>query len=115
MLSHGLLRAIVDDAGLESLARMLPGSVAKAVERFEAGGRRLKGRFRGFEATQIVEMSFTTGHDKSSLYGRMVHDLAADQLARVRNPLHVRRLTEADSVAAVAMACEADRMAIEAG
>jgi predicted dehydrogenase len=115
VLSHGFLRAIVDDAGLESLAGMLPASVTRVVERFEAGGRRLKGRFRGFNATQIVEMSFTTGLDKSSLYGQMVHDLAADQLARVRNPFHVRRLTEADSVAAVAMACEADRIALEAG
>ena len=115
VLSHGFLRALVDDAGLESLTRMMPGGVAKVVERFEEGGRRLKGRFRGFGATQVVEMSFTTGLDKLALYGRMVHDLAADQLARVRDPFYVRRLTEADSVAAVAMACEADRLALDAG
>jgi hypothetical protein len=44
----------------------------------------------------------------------VVRDLAADQIARIRDPDHVRRLTEADSVACVAMACQADRLAIDA-
>ena len=42
-------------------------------------------------------------------------DPAADQVARTRDPAHIRRLTEADSVAAVALACEADRLAQAAG
>jgi AcrR family transcriptional regulator len=40
---------------------------------------------------------------------------AADQIARIRDPAHRRRHTEADSVAAVALACEADRLAQASG
>ena len=46
-----------------------------------------------------------------AVYGAAVRALAADQIARIRDPAHARRLTEADSVAAVALAVEADRLA----
>jgi hypothetical protein len=81
------------------------------VERYEGEDRQMRGRFRPFRATAQVEITFTLGLEKLELYARVVHDLAADQVARMLDPGHVRRLTEADSVAAVAMACEADRLA----
>ena len=71
----------------------------------------MRGRFRPFRATSRVEITFTLGLEKLDLYARVVQDLAADQVARMLDPNHVRRLTEADSVASVAMACEADRLA----
>jgi len=113
--THGFLRAVVDEESVEILARMLPGSVVRVTDRLEENERHVRGRFRDFEATITVEISFTTGLEKLALYAKTVHDLAEDQFARVRNPLHVRRLTEADSVASVAMACEADRLALDAG
>jgi hypothetical protein len=51
------------------------------------------------------------GLEKLDLYGQVVRELAADQMAWIRNPAHVRTLTEADSVACVALACDADRLA----
>ena len=72
----------------------------------------MRGRFQPFEATALVEIEFDLGVGKIDLYGQVVRDLAADQIANIRDPAHVRRLTEADSVAAVAMACEADRLAL---
>jgi hypothetical protein len=63
----------------------------------------------------VVEIDFSPGGDKMAVYAAAVRDLAADQIARIRDPAHARRLTEADSVAAVALACEADRLAQASG
>ena len=89
--------------------------MGRVIERLDGAARQVRGRFRPFDATAVVEIPFTTGRDKLGIYGDVVGDLAADQIAWIRDPLHERRLTEADSVAAVAMACDADRMALAAG
>jgi hypothetical protein len=85
------------------------------VERLPGGTRAVRGRFREWEATALVEIDFVSGGDKMTVYTEAVRDLAADQIARIRDPAHERRLTEADSVAAVALACDADRLAQAAG
>ena len=109
--THGEVRALVDDDALGVLAGMLPGSTVRTIDRYEGETRRMRGRFQAFEASSLVEIGFTLGLDKLELYGQVVRDLAADQIEAIRDPDHVRRLTEADSVAAVAMASEADRRA----
>ena len=112
--THGELRGLLDDDAVEVLAGMLPGSAVRPLQRFDGADRRMRGRFQPFEATMLAEITFTLGMGKLELYGQVVRDLAADQIARIRDPDHVRRLTEADSVASVAMACQADRLAIDA-
>jgi predicted dehydrogenase len=109
--THGEVRALLDDDTVGLLAAMLPGSSVCTLERYEGEQRSMRGRFRPFRATSRVEITFTLGLEKLDLYARVVQDLAADQVARMLDPNHVRRLTEADSVASVAMACEADRLA----
>jgi predicted dehydrogenase len=112
--THGVVRGLLDTAGIEELAAILPGSSVRVVERCEGEGRRVRGRFRPFEADALVEITFTTGMTKLGIYGQVVRDLAADQIAWIRDPAHGRRLTEEDSVRSVAMACDADRMALAA-
>jgi predicted dehydrogenase len=112
--THGEVRALVDDATLEALVAVLPRPTVRVVERYEGAARHVRGRFRSFEASALVEIAFTTGQDKLGIYGEVVRELAADQVAWIRDPSHRRRLTEADGVAAVAMACAADRLAHEA-
>lgn len=109
--THGELRGLVGDDGIEILRGMLPGSEVRIIERYEGDRRRVRGRFQNFEAAALVEIRFGLGMEKLDLYGQVVRDLAADQLAWIRDPTHTRTLTEADSVACVAMACEADRLA----
>jgi predicted dehydrogenase len=113
--TRGELRGLLDDAAAATLAALLPAASVRTVERFEGDARHVRGRFRGFDASGLVEIAFTLGKDKLGIYGDVVGDLAADQIAWMRNPSHRRRLTEADSVASVAMACAADRMALAAG
>ena len=105
----------MDDEAAAALAAMLPRAEVRVVDRYAGAGRRVRGRFRDFEAAALVEIGFSLGMDKLQVYGEAVRDLAADQVARIRDPGHVRRLTEADAVASVALACEADRLALGAG
>jgi predicted dehydrogenase len=109
--THGELRGLVDDDGVADLAGMLPGCEIRTIEQYEGDRRRVRGRFQDFEATALVEIGFGLGLEKLDLYGQVVRELAADQIAWIRDPAHVRTLTEADSVACVAMACDADRLA----
>ena len=110
--THGVVRGLVDDAGQTTLMQMLPQANACPLEWYEGTQQRLLGRFKPFEASAYVEITFTTGLDKLGIYGKVVGDLAADQIAWIRESTHVRRLTEADSVASVMMACAADEMAL---
>jgi predicted dehydrogenase len=111
--THGLVRALLDEAATEALASLLPNAAVHRVESYEGQTRKARGRFKPFVTSGLVEIRFTTGLDKLGIYAQVVRDLAADQLAWIRDPSHARRLTEADSVASVAMACVADRMAME--
>lgn len=110
--THGELRAVLDDAAIPAVAALLPAATLRVVERYAGAARQVRGRFRSFAASALVEISFTTGKNKLGIYGDVVADLAADQVAWIRDPAHQRRLTEADGVAAVALACAADRLAL---
>ena len=110
--THGVLKALVDEDNVGILARMLPGGAVCTVDRYAGESRRMRGRFQSFEATALVEVTFDLGLSKLDLYAQVVRDLAADQIAAIRDPASERRLTEVDSAASVAMACEADRLAL---
>jgi predicted dehydrogenase len=113
--THGTVRALVDDEAAAALTALLPGAKARITERLPAGRELVRGRFREWRATAVIEIEFSSGSDKMAVYAAAVRDLAADQIARIRDPAHERRLTEADSVAAVALAAEADRLARASG
>ena len=112
--THGLVRGLMDDATHARLMQLVPQAIACPLERYDGARQKVLGRFKPFVATEYVEIEFTTGLDKLALYGHVVSELAADQIAWIRDPTHVRQLTEADSVASVAMACAADRAATSA-
>jgi predicted dehydrogenase len=113
--TRGTLRALVDDEAAAALRALVPGATVRTTEPLSGGSRVVRGRFREWPATAVVEIDFASGGDKMAVYAAAVRDLAADQIAWIRDPAHVRRLTEADSVAAVALACEADRLAQASG
>ncbi len=115
VFTHGVLRALADGAALDQLADILPGSVVRLVDRYDAEARRMRGRFKPFEASSLVEITFSSGLDKMETYARAVRDLAADQIAWIHDRSHCRRVTEANGVAAVATACAADTLAHATG
>lgn len=115
VFTHGTLRALVDGATLDRLADILPGCAVRVVDRYDAAARIMRGRFKAFEASSLIEITFSGGLDKMETYAQAVRDLAADQVAWIHNRSHCRRLTEANGVAAVATACAADTLARATG
>jgi len=109
--THGTIEALCDEEAAAVLAGRLFGGRLEVRRRFAGAERRMLGRFREFEAAALVEIEFGLGRPKLDVYAETVRDLAADQIAFIRDPAHERRLTEADGVAAVTMACMADRLA----
>ena len=109
--THGTIEALCDEEAAAVLAGRLFGGRLEVRRRFEGAERRMLGRFREFEAAALVEIEFGLGRPKLEVYGETVRDLAADQVAFIRDPAHERRLTEADCVASVVLACAADRLA----
>jgi len=109
--TRGVFRGLLDETAAAALAARLPEGRLSVLRRFAASERRMRGRFREFEANALVEITFRLGRGKQDVYGEAVRLLATDQIAFIRDPEHERRLTEADGVAAVATACAADRLA----
>lgn len=115
VFTHGLLRGVLDGAATDQLADMLPGSVVRQIDRYEGAARTMRGRFKPIEAGALVEITFTNGLDKLETYAEAVSDLAADQLAWIRDHSRCRRVTAANGVAVVSMACAADELARATG
>jgi predicted dehydrogenase len=113
--TRGVFRGLLDEPAAAALAARLPGGRLSVLRRFPAGERRMRGRFHEFEADALVEITFGLGRSKHDVYREAVRLLAADQIAFIRDPEHERRLTEADGVAAVAIACGADGLAQAGG
>jgi predicted dehydrogenase len=114
--TRGEVLAVVEDEAADRLVTLLPDAKVQVVERLNSAAARttatrLRGRFREFEAAAVVRIGFGTGLTKNEAFAEAVRGLAADQFARIRDPDHARRLTEADAVAAVAMSSAADRLA----
>ncbi|MCD6304646.1 MAG: gfo/Idh/MocA family oxidoreductase, partial [Planctomycetes bacterium] len=102
--------AAVNDAGAEKLAAALPGCRIEDVERFEAD--RLLGRGEVRRVTRRVRLRWSAGagRDKSAVYADSARRLLADQVAFIREPSHVRRVTEQDGRTALAVAAAAAKL-----
>jgi len=101
--------AAVDDEGADTLRRICDGCEVDIVEPY--GGPPVVGRGVERGVTQRIGLSYTPHPDKSALYAESVRALLADQVAFIHDPSHPRRITEANGLAAVALAEQATAMA----
>ena len=107
------LHAIVDDDQAAGLRRLCPGADVEVLERYAGRDRRCRGRWQEYAVTQRIRLAWDGGPDKDTLYRRGVADLMRDQVARLADPGHLRRVTEADGRDAVAAAVTAAAMAAD--
>ncbi len=106
------ITAAVDDERLAELQRLCPGCEIETIKTFDSADRQTwNGRWIDRHVTRIVRVSYDSGFDKDDLYRHCIAGLMADQLAYLRDPAHVRRVTEQAGRYAVALATEADRLA----
>jgi len=101
--------AAVDDEGAEALRTLCPGCEVEVLQTYT--GPPTAGRGRQRRVTQRIRLTHTPQPDKQTLYADSVRALLADQVAFIRNSSHQRRITEANGLAAVALAERAAALA----
>ena len=102
---------LADRATLERLAALLPGSETSALAEYSGEERLCSGRHKRLEADGRYQVRLSTGMSKDELYGHVLRELMADQVAAARDPNHRRRVTETDGVNSLHMAVEATMLA----
>ena len=96
--------AAVDDAGQERLAELCPNAAMEATDEYIGERGRTTGRGKERTVTRRVRLSFCPQPDKQRAYADSVSGLMADQVAFIGDPSHIRRVTEQNGRASVALA-----------
>ena len=101
--------AAVDDEGAEALGALCPGCRVEVLQTYD--GSPTVGRGKQRRVTQRIRLTHTPQPDKQTLYADSIRALLADQVAFIRDGAHKRRVTEANGLAAVALAERAAALA----
>jgi predicted dehydrogenase len=109
------VRALVDERQARDLCDLFPGAKIDVEASFGGKDRQCRGRGKPIDAYQVIEVSSGEGQSKSPLYCRLLRAMMEDQVAWIWDRRHQRVVTEANGRESLALACEADAMAHEAG
>lgn len=112
--THVRVRALVDERQTRELCDLFPGGTLDVTATYAGKDRECGGRGRKFEASQSVELSWGDGQSKSTLYGRLLRAVMADQVAWILDRGHQRVVTELNGRDALEVACQADALAHKA-
>ncbi|MDQ3622295.1 MAG: Gfo/Idh/MocA family oxidoreductase, partial [Verrucomicrobiota bacterium] len=102
---------LADDATMEALTRSLPCAEVQVIERYTGAARKCTSRHRPREVDGHFSISSSPGLAKMDLYGHMLRALLRDQIAAIRDPAHVRRISELNGATSLAAAVAAQRLA----
>ncbi|TWU23385.1 1,5-anhydro-D-fructose reductase [Novipirellula galeiformis] len=105
------LDAIVSDADEAQLVALFPDATLDLLESYFGEQRVCHGRHEAFPVDRRIRISTGQDSDKMNRYGELVRALMEDQLKRISEPSHQRRLTELHSREALRMAVQANRLA----
>ncbi|MFW6060715.1 MAG: Gfo/Idh/MocA family protein [Phycisphaeraceae bacterium] len=103
--------ALLDDHALAALQELLPHAVVEPVASYRGEERRVTSRHKTYQVDGRYRIRADSGMSKDELYGHVVRGLLADQVAALRDPAHVRRVTERNGYDALAQAVQAQRLA----
>lgn len=107
--------AAVDDEGAAGLADVLPGAEVNLIEEYDEDEQKVMGRGKQRTVTKRVRLHLCPNPDKMAVYAQSVRNLLADQIAAVRDPSHVRRITERNGRDALIFAEDAAGLAESEG
>ncbi len=108
------LDAVVNTEDEQRLTELFPNADVGAVETYTGQHRHCRGRHKDFEVDHRIRLSVGTQQDKMSRYGKLVKSLMEDQIKRIRNACHRRRITESASRESLRMAVQANDLARKA-
>jgi predicted dehydrogenase len=104
--------AAVDEERTRILCEIFPRATLDVLAIYSGKDRQAVSRFQSRDIYQKIELHSGWEAQKMPRYGQLLRDLLADQLAYLRNPQHVRRLTEQNGYDSLRMALAADRLAL---
>jgi predicted dehydrogenase len=105
------LHALVDEEQTRELMELFPGARLDIATQFGTGDRVTRARHKRFETCQMVDVTDGLGVEKMHRYGELLRALMRDQLAWIRDPRHVRKVTHVNGRESLAMALAAARLA----
>jgi len=103
--------AAVDDAQVEQLASLFPGSAVETLKRYDGGRPTQRRRGRDERVDRMVRLTWRADEDKQTLYGRACADLMRDMVRAIDDANHVMRVTAEDAQAALEAALAARALA----
>ncbi len=109
------IHALVDERQTRELCALFPGARLDVAASYGGNDRACRGRGKGIDAYQVVDLAFGDGTAKSPLYGQLLRAVMQDQVDWVRDRSHARVVTEANGRDSLATACAADELARRAG
>jgi predicted dehydrogenase len=109
------MHALVDERQTRDLCDLFPGARIDVSVSYGGRERDCRGRGKKIDAYQVIELSSAVGQAKSPLYCRLLRSMMEDQVGWIRDRAHGRLVTEANGRDSLALACEADAMAHQAG
>ena len=107
------LDALVDDSQAKALTEVFSGATLDITTMYGGKDRKFSARHRKHAVTQRVLLHGGERVEKMHVYGRLLRSMIADQMAWIANPKNRRLLDEENGLRAVAMAEDANRIAIE--
>jgi predicted dehydrogenase len=105
------VHGIANEAEMRLLDQLFPGARIEAVATYAGRDRQCAGHGRTHDVYQQFELHWGEGRQKLPVYCELLRRMAADQAAWIRDRSHQRQVTEKNGRDALAMACEADRLA----
>ena len=105
------IHAIADEQGTRDLCDLFPGARLDVTTIYLPDDRACRGRHKPLDVYQMLDLTFGEGNRKMHRYGELLRSMLADQIKWIQDPNHVRRITEENGRASLAMAVEADRLA----
>jgi hypothetical protein len=105
------IHALVDEADTRTRCELFPGARLDVTAWYAGKDRICSGRHKALDVYQMVNMKYGQGDLKMHRYGELVRARLADQLARIADHRHVRKVIDQNGRDALAVAVEADRSA----
>ncbi|QJE95135.1 Gfo/Idh/MocA family protein [Luteolibacter luteus] len=100
---------------LEEAGALIPGSSVEVVQTYADDEQVSRSRHRVRTVEVHGRIRADAGCSKLELYGKILRDLMEDQVAAIRDPRHVRRVTESNGVSSLAYALRAQELAEASG
>lgn len=104
------LDAIVSSSDEERLAELFPTAEFDRVETYTGQQRQCRGRHRDIEVDYRIRLAVGQQQDKMTRYGDLVRALMEDQIKRIADESHERRITEQNSRESLRMAVRANTL-----